>query len=252
MILIGHSFGAWILYSAISGFLIEDLSANRDVRDEVTPGERFADMVVLINPAFDGARYEPLHRVANCKICSYDKYEPPILVSVTSKTDWALGWAFPLGRFFMTIFQKPTSSDKQSEAISKTLGHIDRYITHDLTMRDKNTPECNEWEELSDEEQFRQLKQLKDNVLAEKKNAEDFFKRELVDKKLKPGWQRTFCGGAMLTHLAGNSANSDPNSTVWNIRADESIIDGHNDIHKPVFSNFIRQLYHDVTQNPGQ
>lgn len=60
-VLVGHSFGAWILYNALAGSLAESL---QQVKDREREGEgggsvnlRYADLVVLLNPAFEASRY---------------------------------------------------------------------------------------------------------------------------------------------------------------------------------------------------
>ena len=248
MLLIGHSFGAWVLYSAINESLIEGIAAERDIGDESRAAARFADMVVLINPAFEGSRYESLHRAARER--KDIKYQAPIFVSVTSSADWATGLAFPAGRLLSTVFQRPVSSSDQSEAISNTLGHIDRYTTHDLTKSEQSTTECGNWRDATNMKGEERMAQLKANVLAEERNEKAFFGSQLDNEALKPGWTRKFCGGAVLTHLATQDVRSNPNSPVWMVRADKSIISGHNDIADVAFTSFVRQLYHDVTMHP--
>lgn len=255
MILIGHSFGAWILYSAIEEALITALSAQNDIyplgtetNSEQHVVGRFADMVVLVNPAFEGSRYEPLHRAALNR--KYDHYQAPIFVSVTSTADLATRYAFPIGRLTSTLLQRPTTSSAEGEAIGHTLGHIDRYITHELTKSETTTPECADWKDWTNLPEAERLAQLRMNIPAEKANEAAFFRPyehgSTRTVYLPEGWKRTFCGGAVLTHLADHEAGPFPNSPVWNVRADASIINSHNDIDRVIFSSFIRQLYHDV------
>ena len=57
----------------------------------------------------------------------------------------------------------------------------------------------------------------------------------------------------MLTHL---DKKYDPNSPVWNVKADKAVIANHSDIMQPVFVSFIQQLYHELikkssSENPG-
>lgn len=65
--MIGHSFGGLILYSAVSGSLTEGLMADADRREAGLQMFRFADMVVLLNPAFEATRYTPSHRIATTR-----------------------------------------------------------------------------------------------------------------------------------------------------------------------------------------
>ncbi|MFO1430678.1 MAG: hypothetical protein U1F76_11150 [Candidatus Competibacteraceae bacterium] len=274
MLLIGHSFGGWILYSATSGWLIQTSAAKVDVDGKQAVGgkdatanagynanERLADLVVLLNPAFEGSRYQPLHKVAQCQrttdttnqatdgnrpcpsqLRPYDHYESPFLVTITSSADWATGSAFPIGRWINSILERPTASDEQSEAITHTPGHIDRYITHSLKKVDSEPEKCQGYNP-------QDLTLIKETYDKEEANEEEFFARYKDDSKgvyrLPPGWERRFCGGAVLTHREGQS---DPNSPVWNVQADESIINGHNDIEGDALVAFIRQLYHELVK----
>ncbi|ODV44226.1 hypothetical protein AWV79_10335 [Cupriavidus sp. UYMMa02A] len=128
-LMIGHSFGGLILYAAMSGSLIESLAAQRDLDGGTELADRPADMILLINPAFEASRYEALYRVS----LRYKptRFQPPLLVSVTSIKDWATGIAFPIGRSVNTLFERETTSE-QGTAMKKTPGHIDHYLTHRL------------------------------------------------------------------------------------------------------------------------
>jgi hypothetical protein len=46
---------------------------------------------------------------------------------------------------------------------------------------------------------------------------------------------------------AGFEQNRNPNSLVWHIQTDESLIKTHSDIMEPEFLEFVRQLYSDTT-----
>ena len=239
LLLIGHSFGGLILFNAISESLIDSLAVDEDEGEGSSPVPRFGDMVVLVNPAFEASRYEPLHRIATMRP-PYRKYQAPIFVSVTSTADWATKLAFPFGRFFNTIFEH-TASTNENAANSNTIGHIPRYITHRLTLSKAGNPACDGWKDLRGVKPEDMAKQLE----IERNNDRAFFDGNLKDDLLPDHWTRTFCGGAVLAHTQYN-----PNSPIWNIQTDKEIIPGHNEISGPVFSNFMRQLYHDTATYP--
>lgn len=102
----GHSFGALAIYNAISESLMNSVSrgALRDTvsspfaarGDEVS--SPYADLIVLINPAFEGARFEPLYQASlnRMKRNPYSPYQNPVLVLVTGTSDYATRYAFPL------------------------------------------------------------------------------------------------------------------------------------------------------------
>lgn len=270
---IGHSFGAQVVYFSISDQLIASIAGTKDQIDEdkkrialsrKLPGnfrledeskrfiemERPADMVLLINPAFEAARFEPLHRallrVTNCGEggCEFQNYIPPLLVIVTSDADTATKDFFPIGRTINSIFERPFSSDEQSRAVTHTPGFMDdqynyRYVTHRLNLQSKSNPG-----------------NVSDPACAISRTTSEFTKNNHYFDGTKwrdgkgddEGWMRNFCGadksseGTTLMHNKGN----DPNSPIWNVRAAEDIIGDHNDIAQDVFKSFVLQLYHDL------
>lgn len=135
-VMLGHSFGGLILYTAVQPYLLETLASSKDVRgakrDDRLRAEGIADMVILLNPAFEAARHEPLHRVA----IDYkaNPQEAPLLVSITSLADWAVRVAFQTARQVQTAFQRPFTSDLQSESARDSIGNVSQYITHDLCV----------------------------------------------------------------------------------------------------------------------
>jgi hypothetical protein len=240
MMMIGHSFGGWILYNAVAGSLIESLTTAADTEDPDAQNPRFADMIVLLNPAFEASRYTPLHRIATT--VDYKRYQAPLLVSVTTTKDWATGVAFPIGRFFNSIFER-SAGPEESDAIVSTMGHMELYLTHELTASGERPEECRGWRVLQDiSDPDARSRQARINFEAEKANTDAF---PGMRHALDPHWERTFCGGARLRHVRYN-----PNSVIWNVRTDETIMKGHNDITNPLLIDFVRQLYRDTLLYP--
>lgn len=239
IIMIGHSFGGLILYNAISESLIESLTYHAESGDETAPAERFGDMVVLLNPAFEATRYTPLHRIATHR--KYAKYQAPIFVSITSTADWATRYAFPAGRFFNTIFET-TASREENAANNNTIGHVPLYITHRLSLAKEEPAACAGWKDLRNVKPEERLQQMKDNLRAERINSDAFFEGKVT---LPDHWVRPFCGGAVLTHTRYGA-----NSPIWNVETDKAMIASHDDISGPVLTNFLRQLYRDSITYP--
>lgn len=148
LVITGHSFGGQVIYAALSHALME--RAGRTIRvgnaqncddiDELQPSPdglncystatSFGDLVVLVNPAFEGSQYEPLFHIATNRC--YRANQRPVMMTVTSRGDWATRIAFPLGRKVSTLFER-SRSDAQEESIMRTVGHAERYETHKLT-----------------------------------------------------------------------------------------------------------------------
>jgi hypothetical protein len=242
LILMGHSFGGLILLEAVSQSLITSL-----FEYDATPGQenvipRFGDMIILANPAVEALRYTPLHRAAAAQ--RYIRYQTPIFVSVTSTADWATGIAFPVGRGVDTLLET-TLSDEERDADRRTMGHMDPYITHQLSMRSDGVSTCPDWKAVTDPNDPAAVEQELKNLMLERGNSRQFFGADPNSLSLLPGWQRNFCGDTVLKQV-----KTDPNSPVWNVTTDAAIIPGHNEITQPVFVNFVRQLYHDTVIYP--
>lgn len=83
LMVIGHSFGGAILYSSISQTLGDQI--RRDMTpddDEESKATSLADLVVLVNPAFEAMRLKPLFDMARSR--NYDASVRPSLVLVTT------------------------------------------------------------------------------------------------------------------------------------------------------------------------
>lgn len=243
LVTIGHSFGGLIVYTALSQYFID-----RAVQTETAPLARslapvavgaeqkdgreiagYGDLVVVVNPAIEAMRYEPIRELMQNRRSpgGFAPNQNPIFVEVTSDADWATGLAFPAGRLVNTTFESFTSDDERREAMS-SLGHYPPFWTHRLEgpmpQADQNPepPVIDVDQECTDFARF---------------NAQ-----QRVHGYLRPGWQRRYRTGAMLT------ANSsfDPNDPFWIVATDKSMIQGHSDIEEPIFVDFIRQLYDDL------
>lgn len=252
-LMVGHSFGAWILYSAVAGALIETLSEKRDVitslnaDNDLAQIRRPADLIVLINPAFEAVRYEPLHRAS----LAYHSptAQPPLLITVTSSSDSLTRSVFPIGRALNTFFQllERASSNEQSTAMSNTHGHIARLITHRLVRKVGACPEWITPEMISNGNETARRTVIGKNTHIERNNASQFYKNWTEQGLLRRGWVRDFCGHTQLEQLTTESSeNIDPNTPVWNIVTGPEIIDGHSDIMQDSFLNFIHQMYEDT------
>lgn len=150
--LIGHSFGGLIVFNSLAESLIDSL-----VRASGGPARPVVDLVVLLNPAFEASRFEPLFQVARHVAGPAGPDAPPIFVSITSEADLATRQAFPLGRSINSLFEHESWTDEdqcptrardgdcpdgdpsrklEKMANTHTVGHMDRYLTHWLRMRE--------------------------------------------------------------------------------------------------------------------
>ena len=116
LVITGHSFGGALVYNAINQMLMRDtefINKNRVARNA-------ADLVVLVNPAFEASRFHAIKRKADG--LSFLPKQKPILTVFTSEADTATKWAFPAGRRFGTMFSEHRDAEQREQNI-RALGH---------------------------------------------------------------------------------------------------------------------------------
>jgi len=122
-----------IVYSALAQSLIE--AAARPPGRAVP---RFADLVLLVNPAVEAARYLPIQvLVEERRAAKQNVAQPPVFVCATAKNDWATGWAFPIGNA-MSLVTESYKGSRERQAILHTIGHLSWMKTHDLSAEAGN------------------------------------------------------------------------------------------------------------------
>lgn len=99
LIVAGHSFGGAVVYSALQQIMEDRFIDSRHNKAYNDDAKGFADLVVLINPAFEALRYSSLYNLSQER-CTYFENQRPRLLILTSEADSATGFFFPLGRFF--------------------------------------------------------------------------------------------------------------------------------------------------------
>lgn len=121
-VVVGHSFGGALVYSAMRPIMVSRLS--RDIQTPQNKKLYNNDLVVLLNPAFEAARVKELRDLAN------GIESAPYLIILTADNDNATKKAFPAGRFFSTMFSKYSNDQKKSDRT--TIGHYRPFFTHEL------------------------------------------------------------------------------------------------------------------------
>ena len=244
LVLAGHSFGALILFSAVAENLIESIARSHE--RVVRP---YGDLIILINPAFEATRYQPLLTALLARP-GFPPDQRPCFLAVTATNDWATGWAFPIGRWLATRFEAVRRrallglpEDAQRQANLRTVGHLPWLRTHRLSAPlQPKAPGAAAAQAYTGSSP--------PDADAEKLAFEEFTRVYRPDGHLKPGWQRSYTRGALLEHLAGN-----PDNPFWIVEATPEVIDGHDGIFRPVFLDFLRQLCDDrlrhIETRPG-
>lgn len=154
LVIQGHSFGGALVYSAFSNALVDQIMDDASPTKNSLPSlfERpdgqgrtspVADLVVLINPAFEAMRLRPQFDLARSQEYpngpAVTDYLPPRLVIVTTQSDWATNRVFPAGRTIGTLTAAYTNLDGEARAQNITaVGHYLPLVTHQLAA---TTPE---------------------------------------------------------------------------------------------------------------
>lgn len=131
LIIIGHSLGGGAVYSALSQIITErfvnSIALPCDKRKRLKP---LGDQIILLNPAFEAVRHSDLDQMAK-SIDPYPADQRPVLSIFTSRGDSATHYAFPLSRFFSTLFESDRPGDQKAETLD-AVGWFKPFITHDL------------------------------------------------------------------------------------------------------------------------
>jgi pimeloyl-ACP methyl ester carboxylesterase len=154
-VVIGHSFGGLIAFAALSEEMIEGYTLARlNEEHPCTAAEAntltgsqstiWPDGVVLINPAFESSRFEPIHRILEeRKPCDLSQGEPrlivPSLIIVTADNDRWTGKYFTMGRSLLTLFEgydrtDPAATTAERGANLHAIGFNPPYETQTLAL----------------------------------------------------------------------------------------------------------------------
>ena len=220
IVAIGHSFGGAVLYGSLQQVLTDRFISMQQANPPLPEPQNtnqsalFGELVVLINPAFEAIRFSNLYDLSQHDCCDYERVLPNLII-LTSESDLATRYLFPLGRKVSTIINRypelrrhTCTGNGRVERIIKTadadataIGHYSPYWTHRLHMA-----------------------------------TEPVHKGLKMDDWLNQKYQNTLdLGFSRLEHLGYTS----PRNPFLNIYVDRSLIDGHNDIWDMPLINFL-------------
>ncbi|HEU5256464.1 MAG TPA: hypothetical protein VFU28_10760 [Vicinamibacterales bacterium] len=125
-IMIGHSFGARILYNATCQVLLDEVQRRHPGRRKASYAEikGQVDLIMLLNPAFEASMFSAMHAIRRTQWSEAIGLEQkPLLLAISTNNDRATGWAFPVGQYLEFATRKRQCV---------TLGNYDDYVTHTL------------------------------------------------------------------------------------------------------------------------
>lgn len=264
MLTIGHSFGGLLVYEALSGEFIrsaarakEELAGNPFAKPK---HNKVGDLVVIVNPAFEGTRYEVL-RLAADKLYQSPGTLLPHLVIATSEADRATRYAFPAARTFSTILEHDPNEERDANFF--TVGHNERFQTHTLCQVGKPNCEATTERARLASSCGQETPSLDRARLANSCGQETPF---LDRARLAgPREQEVLSLAAKVAKNKINDTsgtNADPDGSryfcnlrltptndigpYWVVKTTGDIMDGHGDIYNENFMTFVALLYEQI------
>jgi hypothetical protein len=233
LIIMGHSFGGDVVYSAAAPVLTERMVENYDQDGLPQPPKSLGDLVVLINPAFEAARFETLNRLASTK--SFPLSTNCTLAVFTSRADWATGLAFPVGRSVSTLFDQYEDSH-QRQANLAAVGHYAPYLNYELKPFNKNlkSPEMTS----------------ATNDVSPSTSADSVLSvRSKIQQRRQRGEPTNDLAYVFTRCQLLPTTNCIPNDPVFNVAVDPAIIPDHDTIDRWVFIRFLAEFMFAFSSN---
>lgn len=255
LVVVGHSFGGAVVYSAISHSILDQII---DDPAYTRPGQiihtendqKRWDLVVLVNPAFEAMQVRPHYEAARSR--EYAVGQLPHLIFVTSEADWATKDAFPAGRRISTLFKK--YADDVSSAMNTTaIGHYIPYVTHQLAVNKALCDVNPNGESISAKNRLEHVVNTPDYCFGDPRAM-----REDPETKTKGQSTRLtrcdtpeLCAEVAPDHyirrgpLGVPTAETDPTPErmpIMNIRTTKDIMTSHTDIWNPTMQSFLVQF----------
>jgi len=233
LIVVGHSFGGAVVFSALEQILESRFALSAGTPEQPAgPVQGFGNLVVLINPAFEAQLYAPLADMA-AEMRTYTPSQLPVLAILTSEADWATGIAFPIGRWFSTWFEKQRVMDRDNpitgsrehiderRADVDAVGHFEPYRTHTLTAVPRTS-----------------------TVAASANTPQAASQKVRTAAAAAGSWEDDRGGGSIdfPGSVLQRTANSAPRNPYLVVKVDKRLIADHNDIWGSDIREFITHL----------
>lgn len=270
LIVIGHSFGAALVYSALSDILENRFIHSEAEKDKMIKG--FGDLVILMNPAMEANLFTVLNNMSAEKK-SYNIEQPVLMTVLTSKGDYPTKIFFKMGRTVSTIFephgQRTYYSEHQGKKLSVSqtetnrvaLGHFQGYISDSLQLsetqcqpetKDNNNRLVRETENITntadDEIKIKKAKAaaIVSDYIQRHPHQKSSERTELQDDNSFSRFQKITKKryGNLILEPKGNIDDNAPYRIIY---VDKSIIKGHNDIKNDELLPFFAGIILDTT-----
>jgi hypothetical protein len=261
LVLVGHSFGGALLFSALATSLNAKVGeaiqrvhpsngasqpsqvADYRSRPVMAPGRvcvpSGGDLVVLINPAMEASRFANLAAVRNL---AFAREQVPMFMTLASEADWAVGGFFPVGNAFSTLARSARSRDAWLR-MDKGFGLYEPYHTHRIVAgpAGKLPPgdsvsgvcACKSNLGAAGDDIIRGLQPLYEQLRRIKADDSGASADRAFDALRLAGYQE------MLASRLEPIRDVDPNNPFVMATVDPAVVNGHSDIFNPRFMDFL-------------
>lgn len=238
----GHSFGGALVYSTLAHTLMDQI--RRDAVESPEQAAPVADLVLIVNPAFEAMKLRPQLDLARTH--EYKASLPPRLVILTTQADWATRLAFPLGRLFATLTD--AYADEQSSAENRqAVGHHLPYITHQLaTLGPDDCPVMQGIPVHSLEAVLR----AESPTLCVRPLVHTDATPLMLRRCDQPGWCSLVAGDHYIARGKAADGLVPYRLPILNIRTTDQVSTGHTDIRNKTLENFVVQLMALAVRDP--
>jgi hypothetical protein len=247
MITVGHSFGGALVYSAMESLLVKeskgehviDLPASNGVKPR---REGIGDLVVLVNPAFEAERYRYFAEDLTLP-GRYESGQLPVMLTVASEADKAVGQAFPAGRTLWLLVHPNHWSEWRAQ--TQGLGHFEPYVTHVLDFSGKHPALPGQGAPVSPEivQQCGLQKELEEGTVRDRCGCSyNLFSGSRAvesDPQLVRAGQGSVTAPDGVVQLRPIGAAPQQHVPFLVAKASPELINGHNDIYNPNFVAFL-------------
>ena len=118
--------------------LLKEIEIIGEAAGRMTP--EFADLVLLVNPAIEGARYIPIYDlVTSAAFQARTTKQLPVFICAQADNDQPVGLVFPLGNAGHAI-DEATIGDLEKECVNHALGFVPSFRTHALAGPNGDKP----------------------------------------------------------------------------------------------------------------
>ena len=257
LMLVGHSFGASVVFNAIGQVLMvrflldaEKLASKSETpaHSQSKPGlvSGYGDLVVLVNPAIEATRIVPffssLNEYTRQQTDLFSPAQPPRLVILSSEGDWATRITFPAARVFSTLLEQYDNNKPLPMPYAKLLVLKQRYLARQTMANVQEIQTHLPLRESTPGPRNGKCPPVESNWLPTAIDERKTEQRKEQQPETGVGWRKVFSGSTIVLTHKGLTTPSNP---LWIMAVGTELIRDHTGIANPVVICLFNELLGD-------